>query len=65
MANPLEMIGIEAFGIFCILVGLPGVMDSDDSLLDRMSAAYVPLLIGACLTVLFARGLFHPWWLFR
>jgi hypothetical protein len=65
MANPLEMIGVEAFGVFCLLVGISGVMDSDDSLLDPVWAGYVPLLIGGCLIVLFVRGLFHPWWLFR
>ena len=65
MANPLEMIVIEAFGTFCILVGISGVMDRDDSLLDTTWGGYAPLLIGACLPVLFVRGLFQPWWLFR
>ena len=64
MANPLEMIGVEAFGLFCILVGISGVMEGEDSLLDALWVGYVPLLIGACLIVLFVRGLFHPWWLF-
>ena len=36
MANPLEMIGVEAFGTFCILVGIAGIMDRDDSLLDTV-----------------------------
>lgn len=60
MANPLEMIGVEVFGLFCILVGVSGVMEGDDSLLDAMWAGYVPLLIGACLIVLFVSGLFRP-----
>lgn len=64
MANPQEMVGVEAFGTFCILVGISGVIESDDSLLGAMWGGYVPLLIGACLTVLFLRGLFQPWWLF-
>ena len=65
MANPLEMIGVEAFGTFCILAGICGVMDRDDSLLGTVWGGYTPLLIEACLLVLFVRGLFHPWWLFR
>jgi hypothetical protein len=63
MANPVEMIGVEAFGVFCLLVGISGVVDSDDSLLETMWAGYVPLLI-ACLMALFVYGLFHPWRLF-
>jgi hypothetical protein len=65
MANPVEMIGVETFGVFCLLVGICGVMNSDDSLLDTMWAGYVPLFIGGCLIVLFVFGLFYPWRLFR
>ena len=65
MANPVEMIGVEAFGVFCLLVGISGLIERDDSLLDTVWAGYVPLLIGACLLVLFVYGLFHPWRLFR
>lgn len=46
MANPVEMIGVEAFGAFCLLVGISGVMDCDDSLLDTVWVGNVPLLIG-------------------
>jgi hypothetical protein len=34
MANPLEMLGVEAFGVFSLLVGISVVMDNDGSLLD-------------------------------
>lgn len=64
MANPLEMVIVEALGTFCILLGLSGVRDDDGSFLDRAWAAYMPLLIGVCLTLLFVRRLFRPWWLF-
>ena len=65
MANPVEMIVIEAFGTLCLLVGISGVLESDGSFLDTARGGYVPLFIGACLTLLFVRGLFRPWWLFR
>lgn len=65
MANPLEMIVIEAFGTLCLLVGVSGVMESGDSSFDTVWGGYLPLFIGACLALLFVRGLFRPWWLFR
>jgi glycerol uptake facilitator-like aquaporin len=43
MANPVEMIAVEAFGTFCLLVGLSGVTDSRGSLFDSVWERYVPL----------------------
>jgi hypothetical protein len=65
MANPLEMLVIEAFGTLCLLVGVSGVVESDGSFLDTARGGYIPLFIGTCLILLFIRGLFRPWWLFR
>jgi glycerol uptake facilitator-like aquaporin len=63
MANSLWMIVIEALGTLCFLVGISAVSESDGSF-DTVWGGYLPLLIGACLTLLFMRGLFRPWWLF-
>lgn len=60
MANPLWMIVIEAFGTLCLLMGVTGVPEGDDSSLDTVWGGYQPLFIGACLTPLFVRGLFRP-----
>ena len=65
MANPVEMIAVEAFGALCILVGIFGVVEGEGSLLDTVWAGYGPFFIGVCLVILFVRGLFQPWWLFR
>jgi hypothetical protein len=65
MANPLEMIAVKAFGTLCMLVGILGAMDNRDSLFDSVWEGPMPLFIGVCLTLLFVRGLLHPWWLFR
>ena len=65
MANPVEMILVEAFGVLCIVVGITGFQDKDDSLLDTVWGRYLPLFTGVCLILLFLRGLFRPWWLFR
>ncbi len=65
MANPVEMIAVEAFGTLCILVGISGTTDSGASLLDSVWESYMPLFIGVCLTLLLARGLIHAWWLLR
>lgn len=65
MANPVEMILVEAFGVLCIVVGITGLQDKDDSFLDTAWGRYLPLFIGVCLILLFIRGLFRPWWLFK
>jgi hypothetical protein len=65
MANPFWMIVIEAFGTLCLLVGITGIMESEDFSFDTVWGGYLPLFIGACLTLLFMVGLFRPWWLFR
>lgn len=65
MANPVEMVIVEAFGTLCILLGIAGVRESDSFDLDAVWAGYMPLFIGVCLTLLFIRGLFRPWWIFR
>jgi hypothetical protein len=64
MANPVEMVIVEALGTLCILVGISGLQDNDGSTLDAVWAGYMPLFIGMCLILLFVRSLFHPWWLF-
>jgi hypothetical protein len=65
MANPVEMILVEAFGVLCIVVGITGFQGKDDSFLDTAWGRYLPLFIGVCLILLFIRGLFRPWWLFQ
>lgn len=65
MANPIEMVIVEGFGTLCILLGIAGVRDKDGSALDAVWAGYMPLFVGTCLMLLFIRGLFRPWWLFR
>ena len=65
MANPVEMVLVEAFGVLCIVVGITGFWDKDDSLLDTVWGRYLPLFVGVCLIILFIRGLFRPWWLFQ
>ena len=65
MANPVEMIAVEAIGTLCILIGIFGVVETEGDLLDVVWAGYGPFFIGVCLLLLFVRGLFRPWWLFR
>ena len=65
MANPVEMIAVEAIGTLCMLIGIFGVVESEGDLLDVVWAGYGPFVIGVCLLLLFVRGLFQPWWLFR
>ena len=65
MANPVEMVIVEVFGMLCILLGISGPRDTHDSSLDAVWAGYTPLFVGVCLTLLFIGGLFPPWWLFR
>jgi hypothetical protein len=65
MANPVEMVIAEVFGMLCILLGISGLRDTHDSSLDAVWAGYTPLFVGVCLTLLFIGGLFPPWWLFR
>ena len=36
MANPVEMLLVEAFGVFCIVVGITGLQDKSDSFLDAV-----------------------------
>jgi hypothetical protein len=47
-----------AFGIF-------GLVETKGELLDTAWAGCGPLFTGVCLILLFGRGLFCPWWLFR
>jgi hypothetical protein len=65
MANPVEMVIVEAFGTLRILIGISGLCDNDGFSLDVVWAGYMPLFVGVCLTLLFMGGLFRPWWLFR
>ena len=65
MANPIEMVIVEAFGTLCILLGVSDLRDNDGFSLDAAWAGYMPLFVGACLVMLFVYGLFRPWWLFR
>jgi hypothetical protein len=46
MANPVEMIVVEAFGTLCILVGIFGVVEAKCDLLDTVWAGYGPFFIG-------------------
>ena len=65
MANPVEMVIVEAFGMLCILPGISGLRDNDGTSLDVVWAGYMPLFVGVCLVMLFVYGLFRPWWLLR
>jgi hypothetical protein len=65
MANPVEMVLVEAFGVLCIVVGITRFSNKDDSFLDTAWGRYLPLFIEVCLILLFICGLFRPWWLFR
>jgi hypothetical protein len=65
MANPVEMIAGEAFGMLCILVGIFGVVETEGDLLVTVWAGYGPFFIGIRSLLLFVRGLFEPWRLFR
>jgi hypothetical protein len=65
MANPVEMIAVEAIGTLCILIGIFGVVETEGDLLDVVWAGHGPFLIGICLLLLLMRGLFRPWWLVR
>jgi hypothetical protein len=64
MANPVEMIAVEAIATLCILIGISGVVETEGDLLDVVWVGYGPLVIGVCLVLLFVRGLLQPWWLF-
>jgi hypothetical protein len=46
MANPVEMIAVEAFGTLCILIGIFGVVETEGDLLDTIWARYGPFFVG-------------------